>query len=346
MEHENLSSEVKEDINNIMNASDNLLEIVNGILDISKIEADKLEIINTEYNPKDVFDELVKMSEVKLKAMNKPIEFKCFFDDTIPPVLYGDQGRVKQIILNLLTNAIKYTKEGWIEFKISCVNKTDVTRLIVSVEDTGIGIKEDKIDKLFTKFERLEVEKNTTVEGTGLGLAITKKLVELMNGKIVVQSKFGKGSKFSVSLDQRIVAGKKELEKTGVINLEDIEFVDKKILVVDDNIVNLKVAGRLLEKYKLSIIESNSGKDALEKVKNDKYDLILLDDMMPGMSGTETLAEMKKDSSFNTPVIALTANAINGMKEKYLNAGFDDYIPKPIDRLELEKKLKKYLGGN
>lgn len=346
MEHKNLSDEVKEDINNIMNASDNLLEIVNGILDISKIEANKLEIINTEYEPKTIFNDLVNMSEVKLKAMNKPIEFKYFFDDTIPPVLYGDQGRVKQIILNLLTNAIKYTNKGWIEFKVSCINKSNVTRLIISVEDTGIGIKEDKINKLFNKFERLEVEKNTTVEGTGLGLAITKKLVELMNGKIVVQSKFGEGSKFSVSLDQRIVKDKEELEKTNVIELDNIEFNGKKVLVVDDNIVNLKVAGRLLEKYKVDIIESNSGKDALEKIKSNKFDLILLDDMMPGMSGTETLAEMKKDESFKTPVIALTANAINGMKEKYLSAGFDDYIPKPIDRLELEKKLEKFLGGN
>jgi len=344
-EHKDLSTEVKEDINNIMNASDNLLEIVNGILDISKIEANKLEIIDTEYEPKEMFNDLVKMSEVKLKAMNKQIEFKYYFDDSIPPVLYGDQGRVKQIILNLLTNAIKYTKEGWIEFKISCVNKKNITRLIISVEDTGIGIKGDKIDKLFTKFERLEVEKSTTVEGTGLGLAITKKLVDLMNGKIVVQSKFGEGSKFSVSLDQRIVKDKKELEKTGIIELDNIEFVNKKVLVVDDNIVNLKVAGRLLEKYNVKVTESNSGQDALSKIKANKYDLILLDDMMPGMSGTETLKEMKKDKEFNTPVIALTANAINGMKEKYLESGFDDYIPKPIDRLELEKKLEKFLGG-
>lgn len=345
-EHKDLSDDVKEDVNNIINASENLLEIVNGILDISKIEANKLEIISSEYEPKKLFDDLVKMSEVKLKSMNKPIEFKCFFDETIPPVLYGDHGRVKQIILNLLTNAIKYTKEGWIDFKISCVNKSNVTRLIISVEDTGIGIKEDKINKLFDKFERLEVEKSTTAEGTGLGLAITKKLVELMNGKIVVQSKFGKGSKFSVSLDQRIVKDKKELEKTDVIEIGNIEFINKKVLIVDDNIVNLKVASRLLEKYKLNITESTSGKDALEKIKNNKYDLILLDDMMPGMSGTETLTEMKKDKEFSTPVIALTANAINGMKEKYLKAGFDDYIPKPIDRIELDNKIKKYLGGN
>ena len=345
-EHKDLSDDVKEDVNNIINASDNLLEIVNGILDISKIEANKLEIISSEYEPKKLFDDLIKMSEVKLKSMNKPIEFKCFFDETIPPVLYGDHGRVKQIILNLLTNAIKYTKEGWIDFKISCVNKSNVTRLIISVEDTGIGIKEDKINKLFDKFERLEVEKSTTAEGTGLGLAITKKLVELMNGKIVVQSKFGKGSKFSVSLDQRIVKDKKELEKTDVIEIGNIEFINKKVLIVDDNIVNLKVASRLLEKYKLNITESTSGKDALEKIKNNKYDLILLDDMMPGMSGTETLTEMKKDKEFSTPVIALTANAINGMKEKYLKAGFDDYIPKPIDRIELDNKIKKYLGGN
>ena len=152
-------------------------------------------------------------------------------------------------------------------------------------------------------------------------------------------------AKFSVSLDQRIVKDKKELEKTGVINLDDIKFVNKKILVVDDNIVNLKVASRLLEKYGVDITESSSGLDALDKVKKDSFDLILLDDMMPGMSGTEALKEMKKIDGFNTPVVALTANAINGMKEKDLDAGFDNYIPKPIDRLDLEHKLKKYLGG-
>ena len=203
LDDESVPEKAKDEVRDIVMASDNLLEIVNGILDISKIEAGKLEIIDTEYSIKKVIDELVALSKGRLG--DKPIEFKTNIDQSIPPVLYGDAGRIKQICVNILTNAIKYTKEGWIEFKVSSVVKDNICRLIISVEDTGIGIKEKNIDKLFNKFERLDLEDNVTIEGTGLGLAITKKLVDLMHGKIVVQSVFGKGSKFTVSIDQRIV---------------------------------------------------------------------------------------------------------------------------------------------
>lgn len=340
---ERIPVEAKEDIKDIVMASDSLLEIVNGILDISKIEADKLEIINTTYSPKKVFDELVVLTRGRL-GFEKKIEFKTSFSSDIPATLYGDYARVKQIVLNLLTNAVKYTNEGYISFTVECVNiNKDLCRLIISVEDSGIGIKKDKIDKLFTKFERLDEEKNITIEGTGLGLAITKKLVELMHGKMVVQSIYGKGSKFTVSLDQKIVATKEKeeiKEKTVVKG----NYKGKRVLVVDDNKLNLKVAERLLREYNLFVDEVASGFDAIDRINMGvPYNLILMDDMMPKMSGCETLKELKKNKDFHTKIVALTANAISGMREKYLSVGFDDYLAKPIKKEELEVILDKYL---
>ena len=339
-EDENLPESAKDEVNDIISASNSLLEIVNGILDISKIEADKLEIINTEYNFKKVFNELVSLTKARLG--DKPLDLRFSYDDSIPGVLYGDHSRIKQIILNLLTNAVKYTKEGYVELKVSSVIQGDVCRLIVSVEDSGIGIKNENIDKLFSKFERFDLEKNMTIEGTGLGLAITKKLVELMNGKIVVQSVYGKGSKFTVAIDQKIVAGKEVTVEESQTDIEIFDASDKKILVVDDNKINLKVASRLLSNYNVQIETVESGFDCLEKVKSCSYDLILMDDMMPKMSGVETFHKLR-DSGNNTPCVALTANAISGMKEKYLNEGFNDYLSKPIDKLELNIIMNKYL---
>ena len=340
---ERIPVEAREDIKDIVMASDSLLEIVNGILDISKIEADKLEIINTTYSPKKVFDELVVLTRGRL-GFEKKIEFKTSFSSDIPATLYGDYARVKQIVLNLLTNAVKYTNEGYISFTVECVNiNKDLCRLIISVEDSGIGIKKDKIDKLFTKFERLDEERNITIEGTGLGLAITKKLVELMHGKMVVQSIYGKGSKFTVSLDQKIVATKEKeeiKEKTVVKG----NYKGKRVLVVDDNKLNLKVAERLLREYNLFVDEVASGFDAIDRINMGvPYNLILMDDMMPKMSGCETLKELKKNKDFHTKIVALTANAISGMREKYLSVGFDDYLAKPIKKEELEVILDKYL---
>ena len=340
---ERIPVEAKEDIKDIVMASDSLLEIVNGILDISKIEADKLEIINTTYSPRKIFDELVVLTRGRL-GFEKQIEFKTSFSSDIPATLYGDYARVKQIVLNLLTNAVKYTNEGYINFTVECVNiNKDLCRLIISVEDSGIGIKKDKIDKLFTKFERLDEEKNITIEGTGLGLAITKKLVELMHGKMVVQSIYGKGSKFTVSLDQKIVATKEKeeiKEKTVVKG----NYKGKRVLVVDDNKLNLKVAERLLREYNLFVDEVASGLDAIDRINMGvPYNLILMDDMMPKMSGCETLKELKKNKDFHTKTVALTANAISGMREKYLSVGFDDYLAKPIKKEELEVILDKYL---
>ena len=218
--------------------------------------------------------------------------------------------------------------------------------MIISVEDTGIGIKEEDMNKLFTKFERFELEKNITTEGTGLGLAITKSLVELMNGKIVVQSIYQKGSKFTVAIDQKIVQKDiSELEQE--LNTEENQIFiaeGSKVLVVDDNKINLKVAARLLKDYQVDITLAISGQECIDKVLNgEKYDLILMDDMMPKMTGTQTLQNLKNIIGFQTPVIALTANAITGMREKYMKAGFNDYLAKPIDRNTLNIILSKYL---
>ena len=343
VEDETVPENVKEEVRDIVTASDNLLEIVNGILDISKIEANKLEIINTEYNLNSILKELVVLTKTRIGEKN--VEIKTNFDEDIPYLLYGDQLRIKQIILNLLTNAAKYTKEGFIFFRVNVVKKDNICRIIVSVEDTGIGIKTEKIDKLFTKFERLGVEKDNTVEGTGLGLAITKKLVELMNGKIVVQSKYGEGSKFTVAIDQRIVSENPvQIKEDKKIETEIKDFTGKKILVVDDNQLNLKVASLLLKKYGVTIDTANSGFECIDKINDGNYyDLVLLDDMMPRMSGVETLKRLKEDENYKIPTIALTANAISGMKEKYLNDGFDDYLSKPIEKNELDRVINKFL---
>lgn len=343
LQEENLPPQAQDEVKDIVMASETLLDIVNGILDVSKIEANKLEIVSMEYSLQAVLDELVSLSKARLGE--KPIEFRCVFDPSIPPYLYGDKVRVKQVVLNILTNAIKYTKQGFIEFKVSSIQKDGVCRLIISVEDSGIGIKPESINKLFTKFERLDIEKNNTIEGTGLGLAITKKLLELMGGQIVVQSVYGKGSKFTIALDQKIVTNPTTVVETKtVVATSKLDLTGKKILVVDDNMINLKVASRLLKDYNCLVDTANSGFDCIDKISNGaSYDLILMDDMMPKMSGVETFHKLKENENFHIPTVALTANAISGMKEKYLQEGFQDYLAKPIEKTELYRVLVKFL---
>ena len=342
LSEEDINDNAKDEVKDIMMASNSLLELVNGILDISKIESGKIEIVNTEYQFKNIYDELVILAKARMG--DKPLDFRCHYDEDIPSVLYGDYTRIKQIILNILTNAVKYTREGYIDFSVSSVRKDDICRLIISVEDSGIGIKQENIPKLFTKFERLDLEKNITIEGTGLGLAITKKLVELMNGTIVVQSIYGKGSKFTIAIDQRVVHKEVVVEKSEEKKVSEVHAEGRKVLIVDDNKINLKVASRLLENYKLDITTVESGALCIDKVNSNTYDLILMDDMMPNMSGVETLHKLKEIDGFATPVVALTANAVTGMKEKYLNDGFDDYLAKPINRDELNNIVAKYLN--
>ncbi|MCR5224360.1 MAG: response regulator [Bacilli bacterium] len=333
--------EAKDNAKDIVGASQTLLEIVNGILDISKIESGKIELIENDYDPYKMLDETVKLAKGRLGE--KPLEFNVNISQDIPKVLHGDRFNIKKILINFLTNAIKYTDQGYVNFDVKCVKLNGYVRLIFTVQDSGRGIKKEDINKLFTKFQRLDEEKNQTIEGTGLGLAITKQLVDMMKGKVVVDSVYGEGSKFTFVLDQKIsdVVLESTTQQMDVV----VDLTGKKILVVDDNKLNLKVADKLLKNYSVVVTLCNSGTDCLDLINNgNKFDLILLDDMMPNMSGVQTLGHLKEIPDFKIPVVALTANAINGMKEKYLAAGFDGYLAKPIERPELYKTLVKFLN--
>ena len=333
--------EAKENAEDVISASQTLLEIVNGILDISKIESGKLELVETDYDSNKMFNDIVKLTRARMG--DKPLDFRVNIAPDLPPVLFGDHFNIKKVIINLLTNAVKYTDAGYVNFTVKSVVQNGVCKLIISVKDSGRGIKKEDIDKLFTKFQRLDEDRNTTIEGTGLGLAITKQLIEMMNGKIVVNSVYGEGSEFIVALAQKV--SDKPLDEHKVVEMKNMDLTGKSILIVDDNKLNLKVASKLLIDYKCNIITCESGYECIERIaKGEKYNLILLDDMMPKMTGSETLVKLREIEGFNTKVVALTANAINGMREKYLSLGFDDYLAKPIDKKELYRVLEEYIG--
>ena len=360
--------EVIENSHDIMNASQTLLEIVGNILDINKIESNKMELVEKTYNFKDEITKMCKVTATRIG--DKPIDFKLNIAEDIPYELNGDKGKVKEVINNLLTNAIKYTNEGEINLTIKCVNdlNKNISNLIITCRDTGRGIKKENISKLFTKFERLDIEKNTTTEGTGLGLAITKALVDMMGGNINVQSQFGQGSIFIINLPQKISKISKpmteeelmdttrklysnKIDTTIIKNDSNINntsnYGNKKILIVDDNKLNIKVAKRALQDFNFEIDEAEDGTICLDKVNSGKvYDLILMDIMMPNMSGETALKKLKENKDFNTPVIALTADAVAGAKEKYVSEGFIDYIAKPFSRDQIKEKLDNIFLNN
>ena len=331
--HAKTLEEAKDNARDIISASKTLLEIVNGILDISKIEAGKLEIVNSPYDAHELFSSLAKL--IKPRMDEKGLDFQVYIAPDLPKVLYGDHTNVKKVVTNILSNASKYTDKGFVRYEVNCINNLERCRLIISVEDSGRGIKKENIDKLFTKFQRLDEDRNTTVEGTGLGLAITKQLVELMGGKVIVHTVYGEGSKFTIILDQPIEkeSSLQQLEKP---TIKHLDLTGYRVLLVDDNTLNLKVGTQLLNRYHAEVDCVDNGYRCLEKIMSgEEYDIILLDDMMPKMSGVETLKELKKLPNFSIPVVALTANAITGMREKYLQDGFDDYLAKPIEKEEL-----------
>ena len=338
---ERVPKEVLEDIIDIKNASQTLVEIVGNILDINKIESGKMELSNAPYHLKEEVEKLVSVTTTRIGE--KPIAFKLNIASDIPYELVGDKVHIKEIINNLLTNAIKYTDKGNISLNINAINKGENCLLFISVEDTGHGIKKESINRLFSKFDRLDAEKNTTIEGTGLGLAITKNLVEMMGGKINVQSTFGSGSLFMVQIPQKISKLNAPVEESLVKKVESVsDYGQKRILLVDDNKLNIKVAKKALEPFHFDIVECENGVEALEKYeKEGPFDLILLDIMMPVMGGEETLKKLKENKKFNTPVLALTADAVEGAEEKYINLGFTDYLAKPFNKVQLKEKLDK-----
>lgn len=332
----------KNDADDIITSSQNLLEIINDVLDISKIETNNMKITEEDYKPLEIFENVISL--LKPKLSEKEIEIKTNFNENIPYMLFGDSNKVKQIITNILMNSIKYTEDGSINFEVNCTSEKDKCNLVISIENTGKTIKKENKSSNNLK----EFNKNI-VEQSELEFSIAKKFVDMLGGKIVLDEKNMNKTKVTIYLNQKIkmqgvplIAEISKLEES--IKPQQEDYSDKKVLIVDDNKMNLKVATRLLKNYNIITTEVLNGYEAINKIKNnEKYDLIFLDDKMPQKNGKETLNEFKKIKGFDIPVIVLTANVLEGMKEKYIEEGFDDYLAKPINKEELKKILNKFL---
>ena len=351
--------DVQEYSENIKNAGKTLLGIVNDILDFSKIEAGKMEIIPEEYELASMLNDLVTM--IDIRAESKGLVLNLDFDKETPEALYGDEGRIKQIITNLLTNSVKYTQKGSVTFRLGferIPDEEDHILLNVLVEDTGIGIKKEDMDKLFLKFERIDEDRNKSIEGTGLGMSITMNLLEMMGSSLEVDSVYGKGSSFGFKLKQRVVRWdplgdyvttyRENIAKKTHYH-EKFTAPDVRVLVVDDNKMNLVVFSSLLKQTEVKIDTAESGDEGIKLSRLLKYDMIFMDHMMPGKDGIVTLREIRRDGNnpnVTTPVVCLTANAISGAKDKYIEAGFNDYLSKPIDTTRLEQMMIEFLPAD
>lgn len=358
------NEEIRKYANNIQRAGRTLLALVNDVLDFSKIETGKMSIIESEYSLSTILNDVVLM--IKGRAEEKGLELRIDIDNSLPDLLRGDEIRIKQVMLNLMTNAVKYTPQGWLELAVrkkETVEFIDGENIIleIRVSDSGMGIKEEELSKLFVEFERLDQQKNKSIEGSGLGLSITSRLVGLMDGTISVESEYDKGSSFIVCIPQRVVSSmpigdyKKRFglwdgkeEKKGEDNSTGpVLYPSKSIFVVDDNEMNLEVIASILEMLEIHVERASSGQAAIDCLNKAAYDLILTDDMMPEISGTDLmlyLHEHAESVSHNTPIVVLTANAVAGAREEYIKKGFDDYMSKPIDIDVLQKILMKYLN--
>ena len=343
---------------NIESAGNNLLSIINDILDLSKIEAGRLEIVEANYRLSAVLNDVSNM--IAFKARDKGIDFRIDVDGSLPDGLYGDEVRVRQIMTNVLNNAVKYTREGSVLFAVRGESDAPVAaggeiRLKITVKDTGIGIREEDLGRLFQKFERVDLQTNSTVEGTGLGLAITRSLLDMMGGGIEVESVYGEGSAFVITLPQRVASVepvgdfegrfRKRRPETGVYR-ESFRAPEARILIVDDTRMNLTVAVSLLKSTQIAIDTAISGAEAVALCETIRYDLILMDQRMPEMDGTEAMRRIhaqRDGANRDTPCICLTADAVSGARERYLAEGFADYLTKPIDSRALEQMMTRYL---
>ncbi|MBQ7593143.1 MAG: response regulator [Synergistaceae bacterium] len=343
---------------NVESAGRNLLSIINDILDFSKIEAGKMEIAESDYKLSSVLNDVTNM--IVFKARQKDLRFDVSVDEELPDELYGDEVRVRQVVTNVLNNAVKYTHEGSVALKVSGEKTYDENgrgniNLVFRISDTGIGIRAEDLPKLFKKFERIDLVQNNTVEGTGLGLSITHNLLQLMNGRIEVESEYGKGSTFIIYLPQRIVNDEPignfhdkfdRYVHTMRAYQESFKAPDAHLLVVDDTDMNLTVIEGLLSKTDINLETASSGAEALALTRSQKYDLILMDQRMPQMDGTQTMRHIREQEdgmNLDTPVICLTADAVSGARNKYLEEGFTDYLSKPVESSTLESTLIKYL---
>lgn len=338
--------------NNIKSAGETLLALVNDVLDLAKIESGKMHLIEVDYRIEETIKSIV--NTMSLRMSQKGLSFIVEADRGIPSVLHGDEMRMKQIIMNLLSNACKYTREGFVRLRFSGQAEEDIYRLRVEVIDSGIGIREEDLSKLFDSFERLDEQENRTIEGTGLGLSITSNLLAMMGSRLKVESVYGEGSTFSFEIGQDIIDSYPigDIHNTGSRADERIRsdkpFIapEAKVLVVDDNAINLAVMKGLLKRTGIQVETALSGVDCLQMIKGTEYNLIFMDHLMPEMDGIETLQKMKNyqiHKNVGTPVIVLTANAVTGAREKYLEQGFDDYLTKPVDVKLLEAVILRFL---
>lgn len=340
-----INEDQREDIKNINEAGTILLEIVNNILDITKVEEGKATLNNNPYSIADTINKLSHMTEISL--IDRPIKFNVQVIGNLPTTVLGDEIKLYQILMNILSNAVKYTKKGSIDFIIESAVFGNKVTLTFKVKDTGIGIKKSDNEKLFRKFERLDQEQSD-IQGTGLGLTITKKLLDLMGGKISFESVYQQGTTFTIVVEQQIVdKSRVDFENYKAKKVSVDEYFDGskyKVLLVDDNLLNLKVAEKMLKNYNLNVTSVKSGMECLNITKGNTFDLVLMDHMMPEMDGIHTLYNLKnRASGFDTPVVVLTANAIDGSMDMYLQKGFNDYLSKPIDQVELDRVLREQL---
>lgn len=336
---------------NIQASGNSLLSIVSDVLDISKIESGKLEIIPVDYEVNSLISDCCNMAAGRAKAKELELLVECA--DNVPMKLCGDETHIRQIIMNLLTNAVKYTEKGTVKLIVSGRFTDGGFVLKVDVSDTGIGIAEENLPQLFTQFQRFDLQRNRNIEGTGLDLSIVKRLCDLMSGTITARSVLGSGSTFTVELPQKVV----DSTPCGGVNLNysagaeheyhhSFEAPEAKILAVDDLPVNLLVIANLLKETRIKIDTAGSGRECLDKCSQQKYDLILMDHMMPEMDGVQTFEKLHGDKSspnFETPVIMLTANALAGMREQYMDVGFADYVSKPVRGAKLEEAIRRNL---
>lgn len=337
--------------NDVKSAAKNLLTIINDILDLSKVEAGKMELVNVNYYIKSMADEVIGMMDMAASQRGLILKYEC--DETIPCRYRGDDGRIKQILINILSNAIKFTKKGYVRIYITGKPGKDADEELLTfcVEDTGCGIREEDLEKIFEDFRQVDSKRNRSVDGTGLGLAIVKQLVELMGGTIKVESEYGKGTMFTITIPQKIVDRRSvsempELPRTEQKISDMFTAPGVKVLIVDDNVINRKVARGFLKNYGFDLTEAESGPEAIELVRMAWYDIIFMDHMMPGMDGIEAAEIIRRDCGENgaAPVIiALTANAMEGMREHFLEHGFQDFIAKPLDRKELNDVLLRWV---
>ncbi len=345
--------DIKENVINIRNSGKGLLTIINDILDLSKIESGKFEIIEEPYMLSSLLNDVFNIINIRLD--NKPVELVVDINKAIPDKLIGDEIRIKQILINIMGNAVKFTKKGFIKLTIDEEKRADDFYLIMKVEDTGIGIKEEDINKLFGTFNQVDTRKNRSIQGTGLGLSISKNLSELMGGNITLESQYGKGTTFTIKVKQsvkdytsigEVKVGEVHNKQMGLDGLKIIPMPFAKILIVDDNEVNIQVAQGLMNPYGMSLDCAYSGEEAIDKIKETKYDLVFMDHMMPELDGVDTtkiIRNLEGEFYKEVPIVALTANAISEAKAMFLKEGFNDFLAKPIELLKLNLILKKWV---